>query len=316
MITEVALDDEKSLATGLGQLVSFQVGLGRITDIHPGPERIGRDRISRLGRRTHKPVDISGGGVELRKVGRGILVRSVHHGWANSSHIKRGLLSRNEIPSRTFGQGFSSRVCCRARSVLLSCLFVGQWVPISLGVHMARPIALGDIDNGSEGGSDNNPAHIGSILFNRGKEVIGALDCRPEKIVLVVVDLNLERRGRVDDALDTLGGFIEGIRGPDVRYNGETEPVHMLGECAADLVGRFLGTDGSTNSIAGLKEGVDNVRGHKARGTGDQDGFSRHDRTLVRGLLNCYLRKRCTSNLTRGPLPTGRQPYLSCSSCD
>lgn len=43
--------------------------------------------------------------------------------------------------------------------------------------------------------SDNNPAHIGSILFNRGKEVIGTLDCFPEKIALVVVGLDLEGRG-------------------------------------------------------------------------------------------------------------------------
>lgn len=70
---------------------------------------------------------------------------------------------------------------------------------------------------------------------------------------------------RVDDALDTLGGFIEGIHSPDVQHNGETEPVHVLGECAADLVGRFLGMDGPTNSIAGLEEGVDNVRGQSQR---------------------------------------------------
>lgn len=82
---------------------------------------------------------------------------------------------------------------------------------------------------------------------------------------------------RWDDAytLNTFHGLIESTRRGHILDNSERELVAMFCVGFADFLSRFLATDCTSNTVAVIKEFVQDVGCEKARGTGDKDGFTR-----------------------------------------
>ena len=79
--------------------------------------------------------------------------RSKNQRWINGCNVKVRALIFNEIPGRLLGKGLAGSV---AGAGILQSILKRQWIPIGLGVGVARIEALEWIDKSSKGGSDDD----------------------------------------------------------------------------------------------------------------------------------------------------------------
>ena len=146
---------------------------------------------------------------------------------------------------------------------------------------------LGIYDRGN-GRRDDHAANGGGVRFDRLEDARRANDSRVEEILLGVGDVEMERRGRVDDGLERRvrdDDFVECWCGVSVLVGGEGRALRtaFLGDVfddgkvelrggmprvgLPDLVRLFLTSHGRHDRMAALQEIPENMGGNEAGAT-------------------------------------------------
>jgi len=217
--------------------------------------------------------------------------RAVDHRRADRRDVEAGPLRLDEVKGGFLREGLAgavggSAVGARGR-------VVRDRVPVGFGVGVAGAGPLFQVEDGGEGGGDDDALDGGVVGVDGFQDLGGAVDGGVQEVALVVLDLGLEGGGGVDDlfggclaeggvgegregregayAVDAFDGFVEGSRCGDVFDDGEGELVVVLGMRFADAVGALFRSDGTANFVAVLEELFDYMSCHEAGGSGHED---------------------------------------------
>lgn len=91
-----------------------------------------------------------------------------------------GLLLLDEVPRGLLGECLAGTVPSRRA---LKGFFMGDRVPVGLGVGVARPITLARVDDGGKAGSDDNTLDRWCILLDRLQDTGGSDNSRVKEFL-------------------------------------------------------------------------------------------------------------------------------------
>jgi len=131
------------------------------------------------------------------EAGNRVYRRSVHHGRADGRDAEVRVLLLDEIERRLLGECLAGAIGGGAVRALGG--LVGDWVPVGFGVGVAGPVAFVHVDDGGEGGGDDDALDGRVVLLDCFEDLARAVDGWVEEVTLVVFDLCLEGRGGVND---------------------------------------------------------------------------------------------------------------------
>ena len=151
--------------------------------------------------------------------------RPQHERRTHSRELKVGLLLLEEVPRGLFGKSLAGSV---GVGRVLEGLGLGDGVPVRFGVGVAGPGALEGVDDGGEGGGDDDALDGGRGGFDGFEDPCRADHGGVEEVAFGVRDVEVEGGGRVDHGFEggcRDDGFVEGVGLRDVFDDAEGELV-------------------------------------------------------------------------------------------
>ena len=170
--------DKEALVGSGFNLNGLDVTQCKVTDVDPQEGASLRDLILGLAL-----VDVSDALVAgVQRVERVQVVddRTKDKRRVDSRDGEVGLLLLDKVPRGLLGECLASTVSCRR---VLESLFMGDGVPVGLGVGVIGPGSLAGVDDGSKAGGNDNTLDRRCTLLDRLQDTSGSDDSGIEKLL-------------------------------------------------------------------------------------------------------------------------------------
>lgn len=255
------------MAADLGLLEGQDVSPGHVAHVDPVGHARGGDGLLPLA--LCEGHDALVGGVDGVQAGEVVHHGAKDHRRVDGHEIKLGIvrLVVDKVPCCLLGELLGGAV--GGRAVLVDVLD-GHRVPGLLGEGGVGVVYLGRVEDGGEGGSDDHALHAWGRFGDGLEDARCADNGGVDEVLLGVCDVEMERRGCVQDDLDTwsLDDLIESVGLRDVGHNRRLQTVlAQAGVGGVDLGCLVLRTNGGHDVVATLEELLQDVCRNEARAT-------------------------------------------------